>query len=87
MEVEVKLFGAQRQRVGKKRIIVEIEDGGRLRDVLAKLRSAYGELFEGLDKPDKGGILIICDGEPTQDLNVVLKEGIKILLAPIMSGG
>lgn len=89
---KVKLFGALRDRVGRRE--VEIPDGLSLMGILTSLAERYGDPVAGLLLEESDGtlkkrqpVVILISGHTQKDLARVVTNGETVSIFPAVAGG
>jgi len=94
MEIQTKFFAALREIVGKKFVMVELDDGARIKNVLRKLVETYGTHLEKHLFDEQGKLSasyqILINGiniGTLEGLETRLREGDTIAILPPIGGG
>lgn len=81
MKIKIKFFAAYRDVVGRQEIIMDVEEGSKLRDVVEELKRIYPRLSGFSDS------IIASVNKKYAAEEVLLNEGDEIALLPPVSGG
>jgi len=84
-EVWVKYFAPIRDKTGRDEDRIELDEGGRLRDLLRLVAGRYG-----VDDPLMASCLVTINGRGASQLagaNTELHAGDRICFLPLLSGG
>ena len=92
MKVTVTYYGQFRQVAGVEKEAVDIDEGGGIADVAAKLVEKHGEAVQNIlltqDNKVRGNLLVTVNDESIDaDNQVPLKDGDEISLHTALSGG
>jgi len=93
ISVTVRAFGEISECIGNKHLVVQLESGSNIADLLRALFESSKEqisLKGEFNLTDSGIYLVILDGETLtmpQDLELELRDGADFLLIPVIEGG
>ena len=95
MRVKMNYLGVIRSKVGKKAEEYEVAEGSSLSDLLESLALTYGESLRGIFRADEyarldPGLVTTVNGvlrNPLQEGSVKLREGDRVALMTLISGG
>lgn len=83
MRIRLRSFGSLRRYLGRD-LIIEIDEGSLLRDVLLSLPE-HERLLDGLKIRDD--IYVLVNGRSVSDINTALNDGDEISIVPAIIGG
>lgn len=93
MKVEVRVYADLRRVLGGKNLIVKLEEGARVKDLVLKLGGkveASGNLLLGGLRLAEASLIVLVNGRNINSLNgpdTVLREGDLVAFMPVTEGG
>ncbi len=92
MNIKLKFTAQIKDILGRNSDTIEVENGIKLKDLISKLVTRYGKVFESILFDDNGlyrhsNLIIVNQSQVNYDENVTLSDGVEVTLMSPISGG